>query len=863
MSLLRVLTLLAVPAFVFGQSQAPSLFSISPNSAPAGSQGFQMTVNGSGFCFQGVEGASTVLWNGSALQTTFVTTNQLIATVPSSLLTLGGTALVTVVNSGGCFPQGSSNSLNFTIQASLVIQPDTLPDATAGRPYSIRFLPNGGLQPYTWQAFGLPSGFLLDAATGVLSGTPTDAGSIAFSVQLRDATGASVIKNYSLLVRGAPLEFVTTTLPNANIGDSYDQPIQVTGGTKPYSWFISEGQVPGLVLNQTLGRLQGSPTQTGTFRIVVQVRDADGTVISRPFNLTVDPPKPTFQPSFLPNGQVSVPYSATFTGQGGTPPYTFNITSGSVPGLTLNSSGAYTGTPTQTGTYFITVEVRDANGVRNSRTLQVVITGASLTIPAQTLPNGITGVAYSATLQATGATGITWSIPSGSLPPGLTLDPQSGQITGTPTTAGTFNFTASAAAGSQTASRDLSITINEALSVTTTSLPSGRVGDSYLQTLAASGGTSPYTWSILQGGSLPAGLTLDAATGRIAGTPTTAGSSAFQVQVTDAQGRTASRSLSITVSAAISITTTSIPNGVVGSAYSTTLAATGGTGQLTWSATGLPAGLTINASTGAISGTPTTAGSFTPAVTVRDANNATANRSYTLSVTLPPGPSITYPNVPGTSTSNRQVPISVSSSTPYPTDLTGVVTLTFQPQSGSPDDPAIQFTSGGRTANFTIPAGQTAAGFNPANPNVQTGTTAGTIVLTSTYRSGSTDVTPSPAPTQRIVIDPAVPVITNVTLVRGTGTIEVRVTGFSNTRQLDRGLFRFTASSGNTLQTSDFTVQLNSAFATWYGSSQSNQFGTQFLLTMPFTISGDVNAITSVSVTLTNSRGDSTAVSSQ
>jgi hypothetical protein len=146
------------------------------------------------------------------------------------------------------------------------------------------------------------------------------------------------------------------------------------------------------------------------------------------------------------------------------------------------------------------------------------------------------------------------------------------------------------------------------LRVTTKSLPSGQVGVAYAQTLAATGGKGDYSWSTTAG-SLPDGLSL-APAGGISGVPTTVGPNNFRVQVTDSANATATQALSIAVDPPpLSITTTSLPGGTVGAAYSQTLAASGGAGGNSWTTTAgaLPAGLTL-ASNGTISGTPTAAG---------------------------------------------------------------------------------------------------------------------------------------------------------------------------------------------------------------------------------------------------------------
>ncbi|MGB2663836.1 MAG: hypothetical protein WAK48_07525 [Candidatus Acidiferrum sp.] len=167
------------------------------------------------------------------------------------------------------------------------------------------------------------------------------------------------------------------------------------------------------------------------------------------------------------------------------------------------------------------------------------------------------------------------------------------------------------------------------LAVYTTSIPKGFVNTPYYSTLQAVGGTAPFTWAQTSGGPMPPGVTLNSS-GTFAGTPTQAGTfGPYVFTVADSAGTTASStSLGITISAStLSVTTTSLPNGNVGTAYSGALAASGGSSPYSWSETtggALPAGLSL-ASSGAISGTPTTAGMYGPYVfTVVDTKNTTA-----------------------------------------------------------------------------------------------------------------------------------------------------------------------------------------------------------------------------------------------
>jgi len=180
---------------------------------------------------------------------------------------------------------------------------------------------------------------------------------------------------------------------------------------------------------------------------------------------------------------------------------------------------------------------------------------AVFTITTTTLPSGTINVPYNAFVNSSGATGtFTWNIVSGTLPAGLSLQPSttaSVVISGTPTVLGTSSFTIeSTDSEDDTVKQPLKITINSPppLSITTASLQAGTVGAPYSQTLQASGGTPPYTWSLISG-VLPVGLALSS-DGVIAGTPAASGTSLFEVQAVDSSSptkQTATANLSITV----------------------------------------------------------------------------------------------------------------------------------------------------------------------------------------------------------------------------------------------------------------------------------------------------------------------------
>jgi len=192
-------------------------------------------------------------------------------------------------------------------------------------------------------------------------------------------------------------------------------------------------------------------------------------------------------------------------------------------------------------------------------------------------------------------------------------------------------------ASAATASAGLSLRILAGNLVISTApqLPNGTVGNAYSATLAATGGATPYHWSVTSG-SLPAGLTLNATTGVISGTPTTALTATPTITVSDAGAGTISAAFSLQVTApSLGITSsTQLPNGTVSSPYSTTLGASGGTAPYSWqvSSGSLPAGLTLNSSTGVISGTPSSAGSASLTLSVTDAASISAAATFSVTV---------------------------------------------------------------------------------------------------------------------------------------------------------------------------------------------------------------------------------------
>lgn len=347
----------------------------------------------------------------------------------------------------------------------------------------------------------------------------------------------------------------------------------------------------------------------------------------------------------LPDGTVDVPYSATFQAINGTGDVSFGSVGTLPPGLSL-SSGVLSGTPTTAGTYPFSIQASDSAGHTVTQQYSVVI-NTNLTITTSSLPEATLNESYSETLTAVNGTKpFTWSVSSGSLPPGISLS-AAGVLSGTPTASGTYTFTVTVGDSAKPPASDsaaLSLTVAP-LTISTTSLANGALGASYSQAIAMANGTAPFTFKIASG-TLPAGLALST-TGQITGTPTAAGVSNFTVQVTDADGQTASQALTITVGG-MAITTTSLPNGTVGTGYLQAITVANGTTPYTFAlasgSAALPPGLTLSAAnssgapggtsgdSGFLSGVPTTAGTYTFTVQATDKNGLRATETYTVTI---------------------------------------------------------------------------------------------------------------------------------------------------------------------------------------------------------------------------------------
>jgi hypothetical protein len=519
----------------------------------------------------------------------------------------------------------------------------TLANWTVNQPgYSQTLTTTGGTGTVTFTETGtFPPGLTLSTA-GVISGMPTATGSYTFTVTATDSVGASGSRSYTVVINPV----VTITTPSSatwTAGLAFSQAVNAVGGTGAKTFSTPAANLPPGITLAAGGSLTGTPTTAGSYSFTITATDAVGATGTQNYTMVVNPPVAVNTTS-LPNWTVNAAnYSVTFSASGGTGTLNFSASGTPPTGLTLTTTGVLSGTPTAAGSYTFSITATDSLGASAGRTHTVTINPA-VSISPGSLPASTVNVAYNQTIAAAGGTStlaLAVSNINGAIP-GLNV-PTSGSgnlvIGGTPTAAGTETFTVTATDGvGATASQDYSVVVNSTVAITTTSLPNWTANLSgYSQTINAVGGTGTITFS-LSAGTLPSGLTLSTA-GILSGTPTTAGSFTFTVTATDSVGGSAGQGYTVIINPVVTVTTTTLPTWTASFAgYNQTIAATGGTGSLAFSSTGtLPGGLMFS-SGGVLSGTPTTAGSFTFTVTATDTLGASGSQGFTLVI----NPAITF-----------------------------------------------------------------------------------------------------------------------------------------------------------------------------------------------------------------------------
>jgi hypothetical protein len=618
---------------------------------------------------------------------------------------------------------GNSQSTTFTITVSgpATINPPTTDTATVGTGYSHQFAVTG--YPVTsWSAAptspvpngtkaGLPPGLSLSSG-GLLSGTPTTdpSGPYVYSETITATNGYGAVSSPFTITVAGPLLTINGPPPStALVGVSYGPFQYTTTGYSPATTFTvttlavqpggtTSGLPPGLSVNNSglLGGTSLASDSGTTYAGNVTANNGHGAV-SSPFSIVVDAP-PTTVTGTPPNGLVNTVYPAFNFVANGYPAPTFAMTTGTLPaGLSLNSTtGAISGTPTVAG--LTTGLIVTATNTKGTKTLTFSIEiDAPPTTVTGTPPAGVVGTPYPAFhFTANGYPAPTFAMTTGTLPAGLSLASATGVISGTPTVAGlTTGLIVTATNTKGTKTLTFSIEIDAPPTIVSGAPPAGTVGTAYPAFHFTANGYPAPTFAMTTG-TLPAGLSLASATGVISGTPTVAGlTTGLIVTATNTRG-SAALTFSIEIDGPPTALTGTPPAGVVGTPYPAFHFTANGYPAPTFAiSTGtLPPGLSLNATTGAISGTPTKAA--TTSGLVVKATNSKGSTTLTFSIVITGGPVFTADSPPATGT--------LGTAYTYMFAATGTPAPTFAVSSGTLP-PGLTLSSAGKLTGAPTDAG--------------------------------------------------------------------------------------------------------------------------------------------------------------
>jgi hypothetical protein len=538
-----------------------------------------------------------------------------LAAVLASLLLLAG------CGGGGGTPSPPPPRL----PSPLTITTAALPEGSLGQTYGLNLEATGGTWPYAWSlASGsgpLPPGLSLEK-TGLIAGVPVSNGTYSFNVAVRDAGGATSTRVLTMTVR-EPLVMLAAQAPGGVKDRPYSFKFEATGGLQPYVWtaYPDGALPPGLSLDRD-GLLSGMPTSIGYYGYArVRVDDNSGRRAEAPISIVITTPL-RVSTSSLNDTNVGRWYTAPVLPEGGLPPYHSSLAPGSAPlppGLSIVSPGwpdRIEGVPTQPGEYSFVVQITDSVVPPQVATRELsLFVDNKLYFPGDSsLPLGVEGRAYHATLHAYGGTlPYSWRVVSGQLPSGLDLYSSTGEISGVSLEARTVTLTVEVRDSSdptQIQTGSVYLPINPPVDFPQQNLPYGIQGTSYYGGIGVRYGLPPYSLRLVAG-TLPPGLTLETGPSyagfTFSGAPTTVGQYSFSVEASDSASppTTASQNLSIRVVPVLKISTTSLPGGWTRDPYTATLSGTGGIPPYYWDdAYPLPRGLTLDQLSGVISGTP-------------------------------------------------------------------------------------------------------------------------------------------------------------------------------------------------------------------------------------------------------------------
>ncbi|HUK34760.1 MAG TPA: putative Ig domain-containing protein, partial [Vicinamibacterales bacterium] len=545
---------------------------------------------------------------------------------------------VRVTDSLGCIGIGAAYNLVVSCQSIAVTDP-ALATGSVNAPFSQTFTAANTIGTVSFStASALPAGLAL-SPSGVLSGTPLQSGAFPIVVDATDGNGCmGTGAAYNLIIACQAIAVADPAGASGTVNVPFSQTFTATNTIGAVTFSTASALPAGLTLAAD-GTLAGTPTQTGTFPIVVVATDANGcTGTGATYNLVIACQTIGVANPANAAGMVTVPFSETFTASNTIGAVAFTTASPLPTGITLSSVGVLSGTPLQPGAFPIVVTATDANGCTGtSATYNLTIACQPIVVTNPSTTSSPAGTPLSINFTQTGAVGAATFATTSTLPTGLALAAD-GTLSGTPTQGGSFPIavTATDSNGCTGANAAYTLTITcPTIAVTNPATTTATVGAAFSQTFTETGGNGTVTFTTAS--ALPSGLTL-ANNGTLSGTPAQFGSFPIVVTATDQNGCTGTGSTyTLTIGCpTITVTNPGVTTGTVDSPFSQTFTQSGAFGTPAFTTTStLPAGLTL-ASDGTLSGTPSVNGVFPIVVTVTDSAGCTGTgATYTLTINCP------------------------------------------------------------------------------------------------------------------------------------------------------------------------------------------------------------------------------------